>query len=221
MSFTNAETFRQQANQAPPAPIVDVDAAPPAAAIAAPIATPPALRPDARAIFDAAALHLAECERASEHAEAAVQEAQAKLNQVAARIVSLEGERAQIIARRTGGDLRDGDGAGLAVLAADLEGLNKLRTDAAAALTLVQAPAQSAQRAVGLARERLARVEDQQALAQLKQQADTLADLLLRTVIRLLAAEQRLGLSGRDGWAPPRQLTDMLRKAAFTNRGDW
>ena len=74
---------------------------------------------------------MAETERAAETADAAVHEAQEKLDQIAGRITALESERAEIVARRTAGDRRDDDGARLAAMAADQEGLAKLRTDAA------------------------------------------------------------------------------------------
>ncbi len=218
MSFHNAQLIRQRATQAPPSPPpLDAASAPPPAAktkATTPVAT---VAPN----FESASLRVAEAEAAAAKAGERVREAQARLDQVNERIADLEGKRAGIVARRTAGELQDDDGPTLALLAADLEGLTKLRIDAASALALVQSEHATAQRHVDHARHGLQRAEDRQTYRRLADHATELRRLLLEAIGRTAALEDRLSLSPDACWSASPQLIDALRRQAFASRKGW
>jgi len=119
-------------------------------------------------------------------------------DQVAGRIVDLAGQRAVIVTRRAGGDFHADDGTQLALLAADIEGLQGMLVDADAAL--VTAAAQQEQAACTLARAYAAfsAAEARLALAALDAHASALLGLLGDTLHQRHAAAAKLPADDRD-----------------------
>jgi hypothetical protein len=111
-------------------------------------------------------------------------------------------------ARRAGGDV---DGARLAVIQLDLEGLDSLLADASAAVAARQNEADTARAAVAAARQQLDLVKDTELIAKLKPHADKLGELLLATLTEIEAAGKRLQRS-RPEWYPTGRLADTLHR---------
>ena len=97
-------------------------------------------------------------ERAARAAEP-LNAARIALDKVRARIESLHTARQAIIARRQGGDEHADDGARLALISADAEGLAELHTEAEAAVAEAEPAAVAAQEAASRAHAMLVRAE--------------------------------------------------------------
>jgi hypothetical protein len=172
-------------------------------------AVPAAIQAAAAAVADAeVAFELA----ATEHGSAASETA--KLRD---RLADLEARRAEIVSRRQVGDCRADDGADLALIAADGEGLAALLAEAQAAETPLRQKADAATTALANARMLLQRAEDEAAEAQLIAHARRLDGLLLETISQLAEVGQRLGRPVPPWGASP-ELREKLRRIGLLRR---
>ncbi len=138
---------------------------------------------------------------------------------IAERISALTNERAGIVARRAG-DKRDAeDGSRLALIAADLEGLNSMLPDAIARVAEAKAAFDQASAAAAAAREEIARAEALALREAIVPQLEELAQKLTAGVRALADASKRAGVGGRPPWGSSRELRDLLRKVA-AERGE-
>jgi hypothetical protein len=156
-----------------------------------------------------AAERLAEAEIAAEGAAAAHREADAHDDRIRAKIAGLDDARRAIGTRRAAGDLRSTDGAELALIAADHEGLTAMRAEHEGALAAARAAAEDAARALDAARFALGREEDRAEERALTEHLDRLDALLRETIVRANWVARRLGRS-RPAWAPSRETMDLL-----------
>jgi chromosome segregation ATPase len=166
--------------------------------------------PNINPAIAAAAQHLADAELKTQNAIDSHSAAENEVAVVRSRLADLEIQRRAVIQRRAEGDQRSDDGATLALLTADIEGLAGIlaRREADAAAT--RAAAQTAVRSLQAARAALERTEHQAVEQQLVAHADGLADSLEKTVAALRDVRSKLG-GGRLGWTPKRSLADELR----------
>jgi len=134
---------------------------------------------------------------------------------IAERVSALSNERSEIVSRRAGGKHGAEDGAALALIQADLEGLNPILQEAAGKVTEARAAYSAASaRAQGLRLE-LVRTEALAARDALIAHADSLAEKLLETITALDAASQQAGgRGGRPAWGAPAALFKTLRGIA-------
>jgi hypothetical protein len=138
---------------------------------------------------------------------------------IAERISTLTNERAGIVARRAG-DKRDAeDGSRLALIAADLEGLNSMLPDAIARVAEAKAAFDQASAAAAAAREEIARAEALALREAIVPQLEELAQKLTAGIRALADATKRAGIGGRPPWGSSRELRDLLRKVA-AERGE-
>ena len=146
----------------------------------------------------------------AEKTDAALLAAVADLDRVIRRKQSLEADRAAIVARRQRGDHQHDDGANLALIAADLEGLHSMIADAEAGVANVRGPDSEARTAVTTARFYLQAAEDEAAEALLIEHARRLEALLMETINNLDAINQRRG--GRMPKWSSRRLFEQTRR---------
>lgn len=123
-----------------------------------------------------------EADSAAGAAATAVGVAQADHEKIQGRIAALTAERAGIVARRTAGDQRADDGPALALIGADIEGLQGLLPGAEAALADAKARKRHADAAVAGARGAYAAAEARRKLAALDAHAAELLRLLAETI---------------------------------------
>jgi hypothetical protein len=113
------------------------------------------------------------------------------------------------VARRATGDERPGDGADLALLAADREILDGLLAQRGGAIAEAKAAAERAVSDLNQARTNLGRAELERVAAALPPRLEELAALLLDALQQANAAEERLG-RGRTSWMPSVALESAL-----------
>jgi len=152
-------------------------------------------------------------EKASENFAATVE----RRDLVQERIDALTRGRQQIIGRRQAGDQHPDDGASLALIAADLEGLAPMLLDAEAITSDAKERCTAAQAAVRIAEQTLEGIEAFEAETALIAHASRLDQLLLETVRRFNAVRQRIG-SGTPKWGPSPALALELRKLQAARR---
>ncbi len=92
-------------------------------------------------------------------AQAALAAAEGDADTIRRRILDLEGARNAIIIRRREGDHRDGDGAELALLDADKQGLQEVLAERDAAVAAARVPADAAAAELATARFSLRRAD--------------------------------------------------------------
>ncbi len=114
-------------------------------------------------------------------AQAVLAAAEGDADTIRRRILDLEGARNAIIVRRREGDHRDGDGAELALLDADKQGLQEVLAERDAAVAAARVPADAAAAALTTARFTLRRAEALAAEAALGEHANGLVEKLLQT----------------------------------------
>lgn len=168
------------------------------------------------AAIEAAAEHLAQARAEEVRAAEAVAAATRACDNIRQRIAALEAERASITARRAAGEHDAEDGARLALIAADIEGLRALLADAENQLAEVRQPAEQAHKAAAAASAMLADTEKAAAIELLIAHANHLDALLLETVQQL---GELTGNSGRPAWGASQPLFTMLRRLA-AGRGE-
>jgi len=152
-------------------------------------------------------------ERAAEDFAATVE----RRDLVQERIDALTRGRQRIIVRRQAGDHHPDDGATLALIAADLEGLAPMLVDAEAIASGANDRCATAQAAVRIAEQTLEGIEAFEAETSLIAHAIRLDQLLLETVRRFNAVRQRIG-SGTPKWGPSPALALELRKLQAARR---
>jgi hypothetical protein len=129
------------------------------------------------------------------------------------RRAALVAERDSIAAlRRAGGEA---DGARLALLGVDVEGIDGLLADATSAVAAGQVRADKARAEAASAGQHLDRLRDEELIARLKPHADQLGDLLLAAVGEIAAASKRLQ-HFRPDWCPRKDLADSLNYLHLT-----
>jgi hypothetical protein len=159
-------------------------------------------------VIKAAAYQVAELEAASNAAADELAAAHRHADSIRDRKAALVAERDAIAAtRRAGGDA---DGARLALLGVDIEGLDGILAEATAACAAAQGKADQARTAVNAARQQLELVKDRELLSRLGPHATALAFKLADTMNEIRAAETRL--KSRPSWAPPRAFCTEIRK---------
>lgn len=146
-------------------------------------------------------------------ATTALTEAEGTERRVRDRIAALTAERQAIVQRRAGGQSQESDAGRLALIAADLEGLAAIASEAEAAATGERVKVEAEERLVAQARAQLARAEDEAALAALTDHARKLDTLLVTTLSEARHIYMRLGV-GKPPFAPSPALVLELRKVA-------
>jgi len=159
----------------------------------------------------AAAAALAESKVEAEKASAGLAAASAAVAEVRSKLEALDFERAGIVAARKDGDKRDGaDGARLAEIAADSEGLSQIIQERQATQTLAAAAFATHSAAVTAAGAMLSNASDHALIVDLKIIATELDAKLLATVQEITAVAKRVG-SSRAMWLPSSLLANRLR----------
>lgn len=165
------------------------------------------------------ATELAEAMVEANAASSSLDEAEAHRAKIAERVAALAAEREAIIHRRGGGTRDEGDGAALALVQADSEGLQPILQEAAARVQEAEAQrAMLSARAAHL-RAQIAHVEALAAREVLIRHADDLSDKLMATVTALDDVCRRTGYTGRPIWGAPPALYQVLRSFA-AQRGE-
>jgi chromosome segregation ATPase len=126
------------------------------------------------------------------------------------RLSSLKADRQAVIARRLAGDLRDADGATLALLDADIEGLSGLATRTAAELNRLEAD-------LAATIERHAQAEKRWAAAIQDAWTDALSELALiaEGVIVEVSGAMRVHGGDRKRWSPSLEVSNLLHGRTF------
>jgi hypothetical protein len=156
-----------------------------------------------------AAQRVAEAELAAQEGTAKHREIENELAQIRVRIAAFEAKRHEIGARRAQGELRDSDGADLALLATDAEALSEILARREANAAAARTQAEQAVRNLQQARHALQRVEDEITEQLLVEHAEELGSTLSRCIDEMRAVRNRLG-GGRLGWVPSRKLAGDL-----------
>ena len=164
--------------------------------------------------IEALAVQLTETVHDAGAARRVVEAAEEYQSVIAGRIADLSERRANIVARRGAGEKGPEDGASLALIQADLEGLGPILQEAAAKVQEAQrVHGEHAARASSL-RVQIAHVEALAARDALIRHADDLSAKLLATVDALASACAETGYQGRPIWGAPPALFTALRKLA-------
>jgi hypothetical protein len=158
----------------------------------------------------AAAAALAEAKQDSETAAATLAEADDNRAQAASRIAALEADRSAIVAERSAGKLSPDHGSRLALIAADIDGLVEIRTEADAAVTPARVTAQSASSHVAMAQAALDRESDSESLRRFVEHAGKLDALMVATLREIAALTTRRG--ARATWFPSAGLALEIRR---------
>ena len=169
--------------------------------------------PHATAI-DALSFQLAESMADASQHQAVLEAAEKHRDAIAGRISALSAERAAIVARRAGGGQDPEDGARLALIGADLEGLAAMQPDAMARVEVAKRAFDSATGRAAMAREEIAQAEARALHEALVPHANELAVKLTEALKALAEAGKRAGIGGRPPWGASRELRDMLRALA-------
>ena len=154
---------------------------------------------------------LANAERTHRQGNEALIAAKAHLALIHDRIVALVAQRAAIVDRRAAGDPQPDDAGALALITADIEGLEAMKPDAEAVIAAARYPVQAASQAIEHARTLLAKAEAEATESTLIEHAGKLGELLLETVTRLGQIETTLSRR-LPVWGPSRPLIDALRR---------
>ena len=127
------------------------------------------------------------------------------------RLSTLTVERAAIIKRRSGGEHLPDDGATLALIEADRDGLRDMLAEAASASAEAKQRADAADAVASAARDQLAHAENEEVLRRLVAHATELDRVLLETTKQLRDLGAKIGIS-RPMWAPSMELGVELRR---------
>lgn len=141
--------------------------------------------------------------------------AEAHRAQITERVADLSVRREAIVTRRGAGNQQSQDGASLALLQADLEGLQPLMEEAAQRVTAAQRVHAGHSIHAARLREQIGHEEALAAREALIKYANDLSIRLLQTVTALDAACRQTGYQGPPIWgAPPVLYTELRRLAA-------
>ena len=147
-------------------------------------------------------------------ARRAVEVEEAYQQKIASRVADLAERRGNIIARRSSGAHEGGDAADLALIAADLEGLQPLLQEAAVKVAETQRAHSAYTARAAALRQQIAEL---QALARrdaLVHYLHALAEKMSAGLAGLEEAAHATGYTGKPLWAPPAPLWASLRKLA-------
>ena len=167
--------------------------------------------------INSAAHSLAMAHAKVEQASAQLESALKLETQIEDRISALDSKRDQIIGRRQQGKQEPEDGANLALIAADLEGLAPLLNAAEKVTKDARLSCASARPEVDGAVQALQYAEDQKAESDLAEHARKLDALLLTAVQRFNVVRKRVG-GGIPKWGPSPALALELRKLQAERR---
>ena len=159
----------------------------------------------------AAADALAVARLQAEQASAAIDTADAALGKVRARIADLDTERAHIVADRKAGKTSPKQGARLAEIGADVEGLNEILAESVLDRTAVATESARLSQSVTAAEYVLSNTADQALLSDLKALASDLDRRLVETVNEIAGVGKRLG-QNRAQWFPTAELANGIRR---------
>lgn len=168
------------------------------------------------AIIEDLALQLAEAQEEVRAAADSLGAAEAHRDNIAGRISELAIKRDDVIARRRSGQQDPADGASLALIQADTEGLQAMLPDATGRVTAAKNAHNFAASQVARFREEIGRAEALAARDELAPYAAELADKLFATMRAIETATKRAGVGGRPPWGPTREFRralDMLAAA--------
>jgi hypothetical protein len=166
----------------------------------------------------AAAAQLAEAKLRAEQAGTVLSTAGSALENVRERIVVLEAERSGIVAARKGGKTNGKQGARLAELGADLEGLAEILSEAVQAHSAASTDFARVTQSVSAAEFALSSASDQSLLVHLREAADDLARRLAHAITEIAAVTKRLGGS-RAVWFPTTALATQIRRLDLEQGG--
>jgi uncharacterized caspase-like protein len=158
--------------------------------------------------------YLAEALAEASAAQQVVDAAEEHRGKIASRIAELSASREAIIGRRRTGAHDVDDGASLALIQADLEGLHSLLPDAAGRVEEASKAYRAASAACATHRAEIARLEAQAAMEATIKYADELATRLLSAIRTIRQGEIAAGLQGRPQWGAPPELYNELRTIA-------
>jgi hypothetical protein len=168
--------------------------------------------------INVAAAQLAEAKLRAEQAGTALSTAGAALENVRERIGVLEAERSEIIAARKGGKTNGKQGARLAELGADIEGLTEIQSETVQAHGVASTDFARVTQSVTAAEYILASASDQTLLVNLREVADDLGRRLGQAITEIAAVTKRLGGS-RSGWFPSTALATQIRRLDLEQGG--
>ena len=174
--------------------------------------------PHANAI-DALAHQLAESMAAATQHQAVLDAAEKHRDAIAGRISALSAERAGIVARRAGENPDPEDGARLALIGADLEGLAAMQPDAMARVEHAKRAFDAASNRAAMVRQEIDQTEARALHEALVPYVDELAAKLTAALKALSDVGKRAGIGGRPPWGASRELRDTLRTLAL-HRGE-
>jgi hypothetical protein len=166
----------------------------------------------------AAAESVAAAKLQSEQGAVALEAAGAALDRVRARIADLDSERAQIVADRKAGKTSPKQGARLAEIGADIEGLNEILSESVSVRAAAAAESARLSQAVTAAEYVLSNTADQALLGDLKALASDLDRRLVETVNEIAGVAKRLG-QNRAQWFPTPELANGIRRLDLENGG--
>jgi hypothetical protein len=162
------------------------------------------------AAIDAAAAAIADAKLAAQDAEDALAPAVARRDVIAERIADLETERASILAaRRNGHQDDDTHGPRLVLIAADVDDLAAMLTEADTEVAPLRQAHEEARRRVLAAEQTLVNVREDEVLRLTMTRANELGELLLRAVAAIDLHKIRLATQ-RDLWTPSKALAEKL-----------
>jgi hypothetical protein len=157
---------------------------------------------------------LTEARFAADHPCAGHADATETTSRIAARIVALDVERAEIANARLAGVENPNHGSRLALMSVDRESLDRLLADAKAAEAAARAKDVSANAAVIAAEQALAAVTSAELLRRLVDHAGHLDRLLFATVGSIKELSAQIGR--REPWSPGADLVNELRRLDLT-----
>ncbi|MBU8545787.1 MULTISPECIES: hypothetical protein [Roseomonadaceae] len=163
------------------------------------------------ALITAAAQRVATTEAVASAAAARRVETAQAADRLRHRLSALTVERAAIVTRRAGGERLPDDGATLALIEADRDGLRDMLAEAEAASTEAKQRAEAADATASAARDQLALAENEEMLRRLVAHATEMDRVLLETMKQLRDLGAKLGIS-RPMWAPSMDLGVELRR---------
>jgi hypothetical protein len=158
----------------------------------------------------AAAGQLAAAKVEAEQAAVTLKDANTAVTEIRERLESLEAERDQIKADRLAGEVSADQGARLAALAVDTEGLSEIFQERQAVQSAAASEFGRLSQAVTSAAAMLSNASDHALIVDLKVIATELDAKLLATVGEITAVAKRVG-SSRAMWLPSSLLANRLR----------
>lgn len=149
----------------------------------------------------------------------AVTQAEEHQAKIAGRVAELSAQREAITSRRAAGAKADNDGASLALITSDLDGLHPILAEAAERVAHARQDHNGHSARAETLRGQIVHIEAMAAREALIHHADDLAGKLAQTLTALDAACRQTGHTGRPVWGAPPALYQKLRALA-AQRGE-